>query len=96
MAGRAGLAAIEIVLDIVSGEQKSGRTTVDDAADRRSVAFAKRGDGEDVTEGIAGHRRNGFYCEYLVGRISYLASERRFTKNASRLLQKVELDAQLL
>jgi hypothetical protein len=59
MAGRAGLAAIEIVLDIVSGEQKSGRTTVDDAADRRSVAFAKRGDGEDVTESVPGHGRNG-------------------------------------
>jgi hypothetical protein len=74
------------------------------------VAFAEGREGKDVTEGVPGHRRNGFYCEYLVGRISYLANDPdlsflrftlherrftallRFTTNASRLLQKVELD----
>jgi hypothetical protein len=34
------------------------------------VAFAEGREGKDVTESVPGHRRNGFYCEYLVGRIS--------------------------
>ena len=32
-----------------------GRAAVDDAADRRPVALAERGDAEELAEGVAGH-----------------------------------------
>ncbi len=40
----------------VAGELHSGRAAVDDAADRRAVRFAERGDAEKRAECIAGHR----------------------------------------
>ena len=56
VARRAGLAPVEIVLDVGGGERKPGRTAVDHAADRRSVRFAERGDAKKPAEGVAGHR----------------------------------------
>ena len=41
VARRAGLAAVEIALDVGLGEREVGRTAIDDAADRRSVRFAE-------------------------------------------------------
>ena len=55
VAGRAGFAAIQILLDIVGGQHQTRRATIDDAPDGRAVAFAKGRHGKDVTKGIAGH-----------------------------------------
>ena len=50
---RAGPAAIELALDVGFGERQSRRTAVDDAADRRPVRFAERGDAEQRAERVA-------------------------------------------
>ena len=55
VSGRAGFAAIQILLDIVGGQRQAWRATIDDAPDGRAVAFAERRHGKDVTKGIAGH-----------------------------------------
>ena len=48
-------AAIEIALDVGLGERDQRRTTVDHAADRNPVAFAKGCDAEQMAEGVKGH-----------------------------------------
>ncbi len=56
MARGAGLAAVEIGLDVAFGERHSRRATVDDAADRGTMRLAEVGDGEERAERVAGHR----------------------------------------
>ncbi len=53
----AGLAAIEIVLDVFEGQAETGRAAVDHTADRRPMTLAERRDREDPAERIAGHWR---------------------------------------
>ena len=53
--GLAGAAAIEIGLDVGFAQRQAGRAAVDDAADGRTVAFAPRGDAEEMAEGVVAH-----------------------------------------
>ncbi len=53
---RAGLAPVEIVLDVGSSQLQPRRTAIDNAADRRPVRLAERGDAKKPAEGVAGHR----------------------------------------
>src|SRR5690242_573551 len=55
MARGAGLTAVEVFLNIFSGQRKAWGTAIDDTADRGPMAFAKGREGEDVTERITGH-----------------------------------------
>ncbi len=50
-----GAPSIHITLQVGLGEFKPGRTAVDNAAQRRTVAFAKAGDCEEPAKGISGH-----------------------------------------
>ena len=50
-----GTALVEIGLDVGLGEHDAGRTSVDHAADRGPMAFAKGRDPEDVAERVEGH-----------------------------------------
>ena len=55
MARGAGLAAVEIVLDVGLGERHAGRAAVDHAADGGAVRFAEHGDTEQFAECAARH-----------------------------------------
>ena len=55
-AGLAGLALVEIALDVALIEGDAGRTTVDDGADRGPVAFAPGRHAEKMAEGVVRHR----------------------------------------
>jgi len=55
MPAGARLAAVEIALQIVQRQLQPGRATVDDGHQRRTMAFAGSGDGEQLAVGIAGH-----------------------------------------
>src|SRR4029077_8300024 len=50
-----GTAAIEIALDVFTGQRQQRRAAVDHAADRDPMAFAEGRDPEHVAEGIEGH-----------------------------------------
>ena len=50
-----GRTALQVVAELGSLDRQAGRAPVDHATDRRPVAFAKRGDGEELAERIAGH-----------------------------------------
>ena len=52
----AGPALVEIALDVRLVEGDAGRAAVDDAADRRPVAFAPGRDAEKMAEGVVRHR----------------------------------------
>src|SRR5690606_33529974 len=51
----ARLAAIQISLQVLFRQGQPGRAAVHDAAERRPVTFAKGGDGEEVSNAVAGH-----------------------------------------
>ena len=51
-----GTAAIKVALNICCGQLHTGRATVDNAADCRPVAFAKRRYSENSPKRIARHR----------------------------------------
>ena len=51
----AGLAAIQVALQVRFRKRQSGRTTVDNAGIRRAVAFAAGGDSEQCSKGVTGH-----------------------------------------
>ena len=53
------LAAIQVVLQIGRREFQARRAAVDNAAERRPMALAKGGDGEQLADGVSGH---GGYC----------------------------------
>ena len=55
VAGCSGFTPVKILLNIFYREGQPGRAPIDHTADRRPVALAKRGDGEDSTQRIAGH-----------------------------------------
>src|SRR6185312_11768173 len=61
----AGAAPVELRLDVGLAQLEAGRAAVDDAADRRTVAFAEVGDAKQVAEGAARHalalQREAFY-----------------------------------
>src|SRR5690606_19632990 len=54
-AGLAGAAAVQIFLNVLLGQREPGRAAVDDAAERRPVAFAEGRDGKELPERVAGH-----------------------------------------
>ncbi|ABA48712.1 hypothetical protein BURPS1710b_1866 [Burkholderia pseudomallei 1710b] len=56
VARRAGLAAVELELDVGFRERHARRAAVDHAADRGAVRFAEGRDSEKRAEGVAGHR----------------------------------------
>jgi len=100
MTRRARSTAIQIRLNVVSGERQARRTPIDDTADGGAMAFAEGGDGENVTKSIAGHTqplrsrrprlRSGAFWRAGVGWVRKLA----FLN--IRSLQEIKLDAQLL
>ncbi len=51
----AGLAAVQLDLDVGCAQLHSRRATVDDAADGRAVRFAERGDGKERAESVSRH-----------------------------------------
>src|SRR5690606_28970070 len=51
----AGLAAVEAVLQILGRERNARRDAIDDAADRRPVAFAPGGEAEKFSKTVACH-----------------------------------------
>jgi hypothetical protein len=53
---RAGLAPVEIVLDVGRSQLKSRRAAIDNAADRWPVRLAERSDAKKPAEGVTGHR----------------------------------------
>src|SRR5262245_3609928 len=53
--GRSGAASVDVALDIVLGELKIGRTTIDDAAERGPVALAEARDGEQPAGRVTRH-----------------------------------------
>ena len=53
VARRAGLAAVEVALDVGFVDCQARRAAVDDAADRRAVRFAERRDAKERAEGVA-------------------------------------------
>ena len=54
----AGLALVEIGLDVGDVELDAGRAAIDHAADRRPVAFAPGGDAEEMAETVVRHGLN--------------------------------------
>src|SRR5690242_1455965 len=46
----AGAAAIHVALQVGFSERQAGRTAIDYAAQRRAMAFAESGDGEQATD----------------------------------------------
>src|SRR5262249_29165019 len=50
-----GPALVEIGLDVAHVERNARRATVDHAADRHPVAFAERGDAEQMAERVERH-----------------------------------------
>ncbi|MNZ52926.1 hypothetical protein D3C78_707900 [compost metagenome] len=51
----AGLAPVEVVLQVGQGNFQARRTAVDNGDQRRTMAFASGGDSEQLAVGIAGH-----------------------------------------
>ena len=51
-ARRAGLAPVEVPLQVARGQCEAGRTAVDNTSQGRAVAFAKAGDGEKLSKCI--------------------------------------------
>ena len=51
----AGAAAVQIGLNVMLAQSDAWRATVDDAADRRPMAFAEGGHPEGMSERIEGH-----------------------------------------
>ncbi len=51
----AGAATIHVPLQIGFGQLEPRRTAVDDAAERRPVAFAEGRDGEELADRVTGH-----------------------------------------
>src|SRR5436309_992920 len=58
VAGAAGLAPVELSLDVAFRELEPGRTAVHDAAVRGPVALAKRSHAIQQAEGVAGHGKS--------------------------------------
>src|SRR2546422_5712361 len=58
VAGAAGLAPVELSLDVAFRELEPGRTAVHDAAIRGPVALAKRSHAIQQAEGVAGHGKS--------------------------------------
>jgi fermentation-respiration switch protein FrsA (DUF1100 family) len=56
VAAGAGLAAVEVALQVGQGNVQPRRAAVDDGDQRRTMALAGGGDGEQLAEGIAGHQ----------------------------------------
>ena len=57
MTRRSRLAAIKFCLDIGLAQSQARRTTIDDAANRRAMRFAKGCHSQQGAEGIAGHKK---------------------------------------
>src|SRR4051812_19803018 len=55
VAALAGRTTIEIATEFFGRDRKPRWTAVDDAADRRAMAFAEGRDGEEFSERVAGH-----------------------------------------
>src|SRR5438128_8203681 len=55
MARGAGLAPVELALNVGGGELHAGRATIDDTTDGGTVRFAEGSDAKKFAEGIAGH-----------------------------------------
>ncbi len=55
MAAGAGLAAVEVTLQVFQRQLEAWRAAVDNGDQRRAMAFARGGDSEQLAEGIAGH-----------------------------------------
>src|SRR5690606_21540262 len=55
MPAAAGGPAGQAVAERLRRDRQARRAAVDDATDRRSVAFAEGRDGEKLAEGVAGH-----------------------------------------
>jgi uncharacterized membrane protein len=55
VAAGAGLAAIQVALQIFQGNLQARRAAVDNGDQRRTMAFASGGDSEQLAVGIAGH-----------------------------------------
>ena len=51
----AGAPPLQLRLDVLLRQLQPRRAAVDDAAERRPVAFAEGRDGEELAEGVAGH-----------------------------------------
>src|SRR3990170_4117069 len=70
----AGLALVEIGLDLGLGDGDAGRAAVHHAADRRPVALAPGGDAEEMTETIVRHgpsyARMSLLCHYRRSRFA--------------------------
>ena len=66
MARGAGLAPVEVGLDIGFAQLHARRATIDDAADGRAVRFAEGGDGEQGAESVSRH-------DYLAKRCAKVA-----------------------
>src|SRR5690349_24673809 len=56
----AGATAVHVTLQIGFADFEPWRTTIDDAAQRGAVALAKRGHGEQTTDGITRHQNGAF------------------------------------
>ena len=59
--------SIKVTLDIISDKRNQRRTTVDHAADRRPVAFAKGGDAEKMAEAVVAHPPAGLTATEMSG-----------------------------
>ncbi len=57
VARSAGLAAVEIGLDVLGRQRHARRAAVDDGTDGRAVRLAEGGDGKQQAQGIARHDR---------------------------------------
>jgi hypothetical protein len=54
----AGLAPVEVVLQVGQGNFQARRASIDNGDQRRTMAFASGGDSEQLAVGIAGHGRS--------------------------------------
>ncbi|MNM90423.1 hypothetical protein D3C81_1026830 [compost metagenome] len=54
----AGLAPVEVMLQIGQGDLQARRASIDNGDQRRAMAFASGGDSEQLAVGIAGHGRS--------------------------------------
>ncbi|MNF52088.1 hypothetical protein D3C84_334280 [compost metagenome] len=55
VAAGARLAPVEVALHVLQRQLQARRATIDDGDQRRAMAFASAGDGEQLAVGIAGH-----------------------------------------
>ena len=76
----AGLAPVQLQLDVFRADFQSRRATIDDTAQGRTVAFAKGGNAKQLAKSVAGHMRDSVtVCQ------SFIRGKRRIIEDSAAI-----------